>query len=89
MFNGSLEKTRSCFLTQRTRGRAGERQEKEQSPGILRGLDLLQFEMVPLPKLFFGCGGFCGCVGVFLSETLDAACGVHQFLLAGEERVAI
>ena len=66
-----------------------ERQEKEQSPGKLRGLDLVQFEMAPLPKLLFGCGRFCGCVGVFLSETLYAACGVHQFLLAGEKRVAI
>jgi hypothetical protein len=37
-------------------------------------------------KLLF-CGGLC--VGVFLLETLDAAGGVHKFLLASEKRVAI
>ena len=63
--------------------------QKKQGPGMLRSLDLVQFEMALLPKLLLGCGRFCGCVGIFLGETLDAACGVYQFLLAGEERVAI
>jgi hypothetical protein len=75
--NGSLEETRRCFLTQRIRRGAGERQEKEQSPGMLRGLDLVQFKMPSLPKLLFGCGRFCGGVGVFLGETLNAASRVH------------
>jgi hypothetical protein len=39
-------------------------------------------------ELFFGGGGFGGGVGVFLLETLDAAGGVHEFLLAGKERMA-
>ena len=39
--------------------------------------------------LFFSGAGFGGGVGVFLGEALDAAGGVHKFLLAGEERVAI
>ena len=56
---------------------------------MLRSLDLVQFEMPLPPKLLLGCGRFCGCVDIFLGETLDAACGVYQFLLAGEERVAI
>ena len=77
------------FLSAEETEKNGERQEKEQSPGMFRGLDSAQFEMVPLPKLLLGCGRFCGCVGVFLSETLDATCGVYQFLLACEERVAI
>ncbi len=37
----------------------------------------------------FGGGGFGGGVGVLLGEALDAAGGVNEFLLAGEERVAI
>jgi hypothetical protein len=39
--------------------------------------------------LLLGGAGYCGSVGVFLGEALDAAGGVNQFLLAGEERVAI
>ena len=39
------------------------------------------------------CGGGCGSFGsgvcVFLGETLDAARGVQELLLASEERVAI
>jgi hypothetical protein len=49
----------------------------------------MQCKAPSLPTLLFGGGRFCGCVGVFLGETLYAACGVYQFLLAGEERVAI
>ncbi len=37
----------------------------------------------------FGGGGFGGGVGVLLGEALDAAGGVNEFLLAGEERMAI
>ena len=42
----------------------------------------------PRAVLLFG-GRLGGGVGVFLGEALDAACGVYQLLLAGEERVAI
>ncbi len=38
--------------------------------------------------LLLGGAGFGGGVGVLLGEALDAACGVDEFLLAGEERVA-
>jgi hypothetical protein len=41
-----------------------------------------------IESLFLDGGGFCGGVGVFLLEALDAAGGVHEFLLAGEERMA-
>ena len=34
------------FLKAADAEKNGERQEKEQSPGMLRGLDLVQFEMV-------------------------------------------
>lgn len=34
-------------------------------------------------------GGFRGGLGVFLGEALHAASGVHKFLFAREERVAI
>ena len=40
-------------------------------------------------KLLLGGGGFCGGVGVFLLEAFDASGGVHKFLLAGEEGMAI
>src|SRR6184192_1025266 len=39
--------------------------------------------------LLFGGLGLGSGVGVFLGEALDAAGGVNQLLLAGEERVAI
>ena len=39
--------------------------------------------------LLLGAARFRSGVGVFLGEALDAAGGVHEFLLAGEERVAI
>lgn len=39
--------------------------------------------------LLFGGGGFGGGVGVFLLEALDPAGGVHEFLFAGEERMAV
>ncbi len=39
--------------------------------------------------LLLGGGGFSGGVGVLLGEALDAARGVNQFLLAGEEWMAI
>ena len=78
------------FLNAEDTQRSGrEARQKKQSPGILRGLDLMQCKAPSPPKLLFGGGRFCGCVGVFLGETLYAACGVYQFLLAGEERVAI
>ena len=38
--------------------------------------------------LFGGCG-FRGGIGVLLGETLDAAGGVDEFLLAGEKWVAV
>src|SRR6266704_2785256 len=38
--------------------------------------------------LLLGGASFGGGVGVLLGEALDAAGGVDQFLLAGEERVA-
>src|SRR5437899_2619081 len=43
---------------------------------------------VGLRLLFSGSGFGCG-VGVFLGEALDTASGVHELLLASEERVAI
>ena len=45
-----------------------------------------------LARLFLGVGfGFDlgGGIGVLLGEALDAACGVDQLLLAGEEGMAI
>ena len=39
--------------------------------------------------LFLCCGGGGGFVGVLLLEALDAAGCIDQFLLAGEERVAL
>jgi len=39
--------------------------------------------------LLLGGGGFGGGVGVLLGETLDAASGVNQLLLAGEEGMAV
>ncbi len=39
--------------------------------------------------LLGGCFGFsCVALGVLAAETLDAACCVHELLLAGKERVA-
>jgi hypothetical protein len=35
-----------------------------------------------------GLSGFCACFVVFLVELLDAACGIHDFLCSGIERVA-
>src|SRR5260370_2602193 len=44
----------------------------------------------PRPSvLLFGGGGFCSCVGGFLLEALDTSGGVHEFLLAGEERMTV
>jgi len=40
-------------------------------------------------KLLLGGAGFSGGVGVFLLEAFDATRGVDEFLLAGEEGVAI
>ena len=31
----------------------------------------------------------CGLIGILATEALDAACRIHQALLAGEERVAV
>jgi len=50
-------------------------------------------EFLAVARLLFG-GGFGGFdfgsgVGVFLGEAFDAAGGVHEFLLAGEEGVAV
>ena len=42
-----------------------------------------------LQKLLFGGFDSGGGVGVLLGETFDAAGGVNQLLLAGEERMAI
>ena len=42
-----------------------------------------------LQRLLLGGFDFCSGVGIFLGETLDAAGGVNQLLLAGEEGVAI
>ena len=42
----------------------------------------------PPQNLLLGGGRFGRGVGVFLLETLDAAGGVHEFLLAGEEGMA-
>ncbi|SRR6266481_5605103 len=42
-----------------------------------------------LQKLLFGGGGFGSGVGVLFGETLDAASGVNQLLLAGEEGMAV
>jgi hypothetical protein len=39
--------------------------------------------------LLFGGSGFGGGVGVLLGEAFDAAGGVDELLLAGEERVAL
>lgn len=39
--------------------------------------------------LLLGGAGFGGGVGVFLGEALNAPGGVQEFLLTGEERVAI
>ncbi len=39
--------------------------------------------------LLFGGRGFSGGVGVLLLEALDTAGGVHEFLLTGEERMAV
>jgi hypothetical protein len=35
------------------------------------------------------CSGCCGNVGVLFVETLHTACGIDQFLLASEKRMAI
>ena len=40
-------------------------------------------------RLLFSASGLCSGVGVFLGEALDTASGVHELLLASEERVAI
>jgi len=40
-------------------------------------------------RLLFSGSGLSSGVGVFLGEALDTASGVHEFLLASEERVAI
>jgi len=40
-------------------------------------------------KLLLSSGGFGGGVGVLLGEAFDASSGIHELLLAGEERVAI
>ena len=40
-------------------------------------------------RLLFCGSGLCGGIGVFLGEALDTASGVHELLLASEERVAI
>ena len=40
-------------------------------------------------RLLFSGSGLSSGVGVFLGEALDTASGVHELLLASEERVAI
>jgi len=40
-------------------------------------------------RLLFCGSGLCGGIGVFLGKALDTASGVHELLLASEERVAI
>jgi hypothetical protein len=80
------------------RERFGRRKSGEKKDSRL-GLSFLEREGVLLltasadetanVKLLLGSGGFCGGVGVFLREAFDAACGVHELLLAGKERMAI
>ena len=81
--NAETQRARSAIrkLRKYSQCRGGRKDEKKGQPGIA----------VPeacLPLLLGG-ASFGGGVSVFLGEALDAAGGVDQFLLAGEERVAI
>src|SRR5689334_808240 len=76
-----------------TRGRATRRsiskRETRNSAQNTRLASQSNFEFRVPRLLFLGGAGFGGGVGVFLGEALNAARGVHQLLLAGEEGVAI
>src|SRR5215472_14880043 len=49
----------------------------------------LQLRWRPNENLLLGGFSLGGCVGILLLEALDAAGGVHELLLAGEERMAV
>jgi hypothetical protein len=76
VLNTKLEKRTSKFRPALQVGRMGIRASNFESYCVVRRL------------LLGGCG-FRGGIGVLLGETLDAASGVDEFLLAGEKWVAV